>query len=111
MGCFDGLGSVSTDPSVHPYSKVHQMLIRIGYDIALRLPAPTTVVYVLHVHPSRKGDLVKAENFRTEPRLPVEEYVDEFGNHCGRVNAPMGIIRFRDIVKCCVSETGASLLK
>jgi transglutaminase-like putative cysteine protease len=94
MGRFDGFGSVSTDPSVHPYSKVHQMLIRIGYDIALRLPAPTTVVYVLHVHPSRKGDLVKAENFRTEPRLPVEEYVDDFGNHCGRVNAPMGIIRF-----------------
>ena len=70
------------------------MLIRIGYDIALRLPAPTTLVYVLHVHPSRKGDLVKAENFRTEPGLPIEEYVDDFGNHCGRINAPTGVIRF-----------------
>ena len=70
------------------------MLIRIGYDIALRLAGPTTVVYVLHVHPSRKGDLVKAENFRTEPGLPIEEYVDEFGNLCGRVNAPMGVLRF-----------------
>jgi transglutaminase-like putative cysteine protease len=70
------------------------MLIRIGYDIALRLAAPTTVVYVLHIHPSRKGDLVKAENFQTKPALALEEYVDDFGNHCGRVNAPAGVIRF-----------------
>src|SRR5438132_13782540 len=70
------------------------MLIRIGYDIALRLPAPTAVIYVLRVHPSRKGDLVKTENFRLEPELPVEEYVDVFGNFCGRVNCPMGVIRF-----------------
>jgi transglutaminase-like putative cysteine protease len=70
------------------------MLIRIGYDIALSLSVPTAVVYVLHVHPSRKGDLVKAENFRIEPVLPVEEYVDEFGNQCGRVNCPMGVVRF-----------------
>lgn len=70
------------------------MLIRIGYDIALRLPGPTAVIYVLHVHPSRKGDLVETENFRIEPQLPVEEYMDGFGNHCGRVNCPMGVIRF-----------------
>ena len=70
------------------------MLIRIGYDIALRLSDPTAVIYVLHVHPSRKGDLLKAENFRIEPDLPVEEYTDGFGNLCGRVNCPAGVIRF-----------------
>jgi hypothetical protein len=47
------------------------MLIRIGYDIALRLFSPTAVFYVLWVHPSRKGDLLKPENFRTEPELPA----------------------------------------
>jgi len=50
------------------------MLIRIGYNIALRLASPTAVLYVLHVHPSRKGDLVSPENFRIEPALPVEDY-------------------------------------
>jgi transglutaminase-like putative cysteine protease len=70
------------------------MLIRIGYDIALRLATPTAVLCVLHVHPSRKGDLVRPENFRIEPALPVEDYFDSFGNHCGRVNAPAGVIRF-----------------
>jgi transglutaminase-like putative cysteine protease len=70
------------------------ILIRLGYDIALGLPAPTTIVYVLYVHPSRTPDLVTPENFRVEPALPVEEYQDGFGNHCGRVNAPAGNIRF-----------------
>jgi transglutaminase-like putative cysteine protease len=70
------------------------MLIKFGYDIALGLPAATTVVYVLHIHPSRTGDLVVPEKFRIEPSLPVEEYLDGFGNRCGRVNAPVGNIRF-----------------
>ena len=70
------------------------MLIRIGYDIALRLPYPTAVIYVLRVHPSRKGDLIGSEDFRIEPKLSVEEYFDGFGNHCGRVNCPAGVIRF-----------------
>jgi transglutaminase-like putative cysteine protease len=70
------------------------MLIKIGYDIAMRLFVPTAVVYVLHVHPSRKADLVGAENFQIEPKLPVEEYFDGFDNHCGRIKAPAGIIRF-----------------
>ena len=70
------------------------ILIKLGYDIALGLPGATTIVYVLHVHPSRAGDLVVPEKFRIEPSLPVEEYLDGFGNRCGRVNAPSGNIRF-----------------
>src|SRR5208337_903246 len=70
------------------------MLIKIGYDIALRLPFPTAAIYVLRVHSSRKGDLVGSEEFRIEPELSVEEYFDGFGNHCGRVNCPAGVIRF-----------------
>ena len=52
-------------------SSILYMLIRIGYDIALRLPLPTAVIYVLLVHPSRKCDLVRAEDFRIEPELFV----------------------------------------
>ncbi|MFZ0504820.1 MAG: transglutaminase family protein [Chthoniobacterales bacterium] len=70
------------------------IFIKLGYDIALGLPAATTIVYVLRVHPSRSADLVTPENFRVEPSLPIEEYLDGFGNRCGRVNALMGNIRF-----------------
>jgi transglutaminase-like putative cysteine protease len=72
----------------------NHMLIKIGYDIALRLPFPTAVVYLLRVHPSRKGDLVGYEEFRIEPELSIEEYFDGFGNHCGRLNCTAGVIRF-----------------
>src|ERR1700739_3844008 len=67
--------------------------IKLGFDIGLGLPAATTIIYVLHVHPSRTGDLVVPEKFRIEPNLPVEEYLDGFGNRCGRLNAPVGNVR------------------
>ena len=38
--------------------------------------------------------MVGSEDFRIEPELPVEEYFDGFGNHCGRVNSLGGVIRF-----------------
>jgi hypothetical protein len=63
------------------------MLIKIGYDIALRFPTPTVVIHLLHVHPSRRSDLVEPERFSTEPSLPVEEYYDDFSNHRGRLRA------------------------
>ncbi len=66
------------------------MLIRIGCDIALGLPNPTAIVFLLRVHSSRESTLVAAENFRIEPELEVEDYLDDFGNRCGRVNAPAG---------------------
>jgi transglutaminase-like putative cysteine protease len=68
--------------------------IKIGYNIALGLKAPTAIIYVLHVHPSRTSDLVIPERFRIEPSLPMDEYIDGFGNRCGRVNAPAGTVRF-----------------
>jgi transglutaminase-like putative cysteine protease len=72
------------------------MLIKIGYDIALRLFTATSIIFVLRVHPSRKTDLIEGEDFRVEPSLPVEDYFDIFQNHCGRVNAPSGVVRFRN---------------
>jgi transglutaminase-like putative cysteine protease len=68
--------------------------IKIGYNIALGLRAPTAIIYVLHVHPSRASDLVTPERFRIEPSLPMDEYIDGFGNRCGRVSAPAGTVRF-----------------
>jgi transglutaminase-like putative cysteine protease len=72
------------------------MLIKIGFDIGLQLLAPTPIIFVLRVHPSRKADLREGEHFRVEPHLPVEDYFDSFQNHCGRVNASGGIVRLRN---------------
>src|SRR5271165_1264392 len=81
------------------------MLIKIGYDIALRFPIPTAVIHLLHVHPSRRSDLVEPERFRTEPALPLEEYYDNFGNHRGRLRAPAGSVRF--LSEAVIRDSGA----
>jgi transglutaminase-like putative cysteine protease len=70
------------------------MLIKIGYDIALKFPSPTAVIHLLHVHPSRSADLVEPERLATDPSLPVEKYRDRFGNHRGRISFPGGTLRF-----------------
>ena len=46
------------------------MLIKIGYDITLNFALPTAVIHLLHVHPSRRSDLVIPERLATDPPLP-----------------------------------------
>jgi transglutaminase-like putative cysteine protease len=70
------------------------MLIAFGYDISLRLELETAVLFSLKVHPSRWRDLVEGENFRIEPKSRFEEYLDRYGNRCGRVHCQPGVVRF-----------------
>lgn len=71
------------------------MLISIGYDISLWIPRETTALYMLRVHPSRKHDLVNGEEFSVESNLPVEDFIDCFGNHCNRIHCPAGVLRLQ----------------
>ena len=73
------------------------MFIKIGFDIELSIQSPMAIIYLLHVHPSRRDDLLAPEIVEVSPDLLVEEYLDAFGNQCGRVNAPIGVnqVRFR----------------
>jgi transglutaminase-like putative cysteine protease len=64
------------------------MLIDIGYDIELALSSPTALIYLLRVHPSREHDLQGAEQVQITPSLPVVDYLDAFGNRCGRIQVP-----------------------
>jgi transglutaminase-like putative cysteine protease len=81
------------------------MLIRIGFDIALEVAAPTAVIYLLRVHPSRQKDLRTQENFRTVPELPSEEFVDVYGNHCGRI-VPEGRMTLRFLNEAVIHDEG-----
>jgi transglutaminase-like putative cysteine protease len=69
------------------------MLVRIGYDIVLDVPAPIPVLTLLRVHPSVESDLVRPESPTVEPVLPVSEYLDVFGNRVGRLHVPAGRLR------------------
>jgi transglutaminase-like putative cysteine protease len=72
------------------------MYIRIGYDIAFRLPAPTPMLLMLNVHPSRFPSLRGPEQLTIEPFVPTTGYIDSFGNSCGRIVARPGQVRFRN---------------
>ena len=82
------------------------MLIRIGYDIELGVASPMALIYMLRVHPSRRDDLVVPEALRIGNDLQAEEYIDTFGNHCGRVAVPAGTTSVRFTNLAYVRDSG-----
>ena len=83
------------------------MFIKIGFDIELAIASPMALVYLLHVHPSRRDDLFAPEIVNTWPSLPVvEEYLDAFGNQCGRVTAPFGTKQVRFQSESIIRDSG-----
>src|SRR6476620_8823633 len=71
------------------------MLLRIGYEMQFEVPAPTPMVLMLYVHPERAGDMCEPEKIVVEPYVPMEDFLDKFGNRCARLVAPQGILRIR----------------
>lgn len=82
------------------------MYIKIGFDIQLTIASPMALVYVLHVHPSRRDDLLTPEVVLIEPHLQADEYLDAFGNRCGRVNAPAGTSEVRFQSESIIRDSG-----
>ena len=82
------------------------MHIKIGFDIQLGITAPMALIYLLHVHPSRRDDLLAPEVVLVEPALLVDEYLDAFGNHCGRVNALAGVSQVRFHSESIIRDSG-----
>jgi transglutaminase-like putative cysteine protease len=69
------------------------VLIRLGYDLEFNIPAPVTIVAMLHVHPSRAADLREPDELRIDPPIEIQQYTDAFGNTCSRFHAPAGMLR------------------
>ena len=69
------------------------MHIRIGYELVFDVPAPTAMLLALYVHPSRQKDLLGPERLTLEPAVPVDDFLDAFGNKVARIVAPAGQLR------------------
>lgn len=97
-------------PQTH--TGVKPLALRIGYDMHFELPGPlpTAMLFMLHVHPELTGRLDRTEQFVVESAplspsapqlppsptfapLPVESFLDGFGNRIARVIAPAGTLR------------------
>ena len=76
------------------------MRIRSEFDIQFHLPAPTSMVALLDLHPSLDSVIVKPDRLLIEhidrdttTVLDAQQYLDSFGNRCSRLMAPAGAIR------------------
>src|ERR1700729_2940179 len=69
------------------------MLIRVGFDIQFEMPSPAAMIALFHVHDSRRADLREPDQPQISPSVPINEYVDSFGNLCTRFVAPTGSLQ------------------
>lgn len=72
------------------------MQIRYGYRIELLCQNDLPLITMLDVHPSRRHDLVRPDEMVATSlvdrslRIPVNQYLDQFGNICRRLVVPAG---------------------
>ena len=71
------------------------MKIRIGFEITYDFVARTPMMLMLNVHPSRAADIIKPDQLRVSPAVPLTRYLDAFGNVCTRLVAPPGQLDIR----------------
>ena len=80
------------------------MLIRVGYRITLDFREPTPALLLLFPHPSTESRLQEPAQVHVDPPTPVAEYIDLYGNRCGRLLAPAGRVTFSD--ETVVADSG-----
>ena len=66
------------------------MRIRAGYRITYDCPAPSPLLMMLNVHPSRAADLETPDVMTADSGAPIHQYLDGFGNLCSRTLLPAG---------------------
>ena len=71
------------------------MQIRYGFDVALQLAQPTTIITMMDVHSDVRCGVGEESELEVTPAIPTERFVDENGNIVRRLWAPAGVIGFR----------------
>ena len=68
------------------------MRIRLGYEIAVNVVAPTPIILMLNVRPELEARLSRPDTPFLFPDIPTSDYIDGFGNRCVRLVAPPGTL-------------------
>ena len=66
------------------------MQIRYGFHIELTLNQPTTLVTLMDIHPSRRGDVIRETPLQSSQPVPIETFIDGYGNVSRRLTAGAG---------------------
>jgi transglutaminase-like putative cysteine protease len=76
-------------------ARLFRMHIRYGYDIALELAQPATILTMMDVHPDLRRCVTKEMELQLTPKVPVERFIDEGGNIVRRLSVPAGSVSLR----------------
>ncbi|HEY3596253.1 MAG TPA: transglutaminase family protein [Paraburkholderia sp.] len=68
------------------------MKLRVGYELVYECAQPTPMLLMLNTHYSRVQDVLSADLLAVDPKVPITQYRDGFGNLCSRIVAPQGQI-------------------
>ena len=60
------------------------MLIHAGFEAAFDFAAPTTVLLMGNIHPTRTASIRRLEPLSVTPAGAINCYFDLYGNQCGR---------------------------
>lgn len=69
------------------------MFIRVGYEIEIESKADTVLILALSPHSSLRGRIFGPKSVQAEPDLPLEGFLDTFGNRLTRLRAPPGRLK------------------
>ncbi len=83
-----------TSPRASVRPGARPLALRVGYDMHFELTQATTaILLMLYVHPEVAPRLDRPERLVVDPDVGVEAFTDNFGNRCGRVVAPAGLLK------------------
>lgn len=71
------------------------MLLRVGFELQFESPFPAPMLASLHIHPEQAGDLVGEDILVANPSIPLQEFIDGFGNRISRFVMPAGPLSLR----------------
>ena len=72
------------------------MLIKTGYEFVFQVETPSLMLLMVALHPDREHTVCRHNGLVVEPYVPVEEFIDVYGNRCRRIFAPTGRLRLWD---------------
>ena len=71
------------------------MQIRYGFDIALDLALPATILTMMDVHSDFRCGVAEESPLEVSPIMPAQRFVDDHGNVVRRLSAPAGVASLR----------------
>jgi transglutaminase-like putative cysteine protease len=78
------------------------MDIRYGFDIALELSQPATILTMMDVHSDFRHCVVEETELELSPAMAADRFVDGRGNIVRRLSAPAGstLLRLKGVFRC-----------